>query len=291
MLTSELQRQIRQIRLKARHLVDGPFAGDYLSIFKGRGTEFSEVREYEAGDDVRSIDWKVTARLGTPYVKRYIEERELTVMLLADVSASTEFSTHQRQKRQIIAELSTVLGLNAIRHNNRVGLLMFSDRIEAYVAPAKGRVQTTRILAALFSAQARQVGTNISLALETLAKRVPQRTMCFVISDFHDPGYEKAMRSLRKRHALIPVCISDAAEEQWPDIGLATLRDLETGEQVMIDSSDASFQSAYRARHQDLQAARRQVFKRLSLGSIDIETSQSFVGPVKRYFRRRAIGR
>jgi len=290
-LTAELQRQIRQIRLKARHLVDGPFAGDYLSIFKGRGTEFSEVREYEPGDDVRSIDWKVTARLGAPFVKRYIEERELTVMLLADVSASTGFSSHQREKRQVIAELCAVLSLNAIRHNNRVGLLMFSDQIEAYVAPAKGRVQTIRILAALFGAQARRSGTDIALALKTLAKRVPQRTMCFVISDFFDADYEKAMRALRKRHALIPVCVSDTAEQHWPDIGLTTLEDLESGEQVLVDSSDASFQRAYRERHNDLLQARRRIFKSLSLGSIDIETSQPFLGPVKRYFRRQAIGR
>ncbi len=290
-LTPELQRQAKQLYLKARHLVDGPFAGDYLSIFKGRGTEFSEVREYEPGDDVRTIDWKVTARVGSPYVKQYVEERELTVMLVADVSNSTGFSSGPASKRQRIAELCSVLSLNAIRHNNRVGLLLFTDRVEAFIAPAKGRNQAHQILATIFSTTSRGPGTDIALAIRTVSQRIRQRTMCFLLSDFLDDGYQLPLRSLNRRHDLIPVVISDNADSQWPDIGLTMVQDLETGEQRLVDTSDPAFQAASRAQENARRASRRALFRKLDVGSIEINTSEPVIGPVKRYFRHRIPSR
>lgn len=291
MLTSQVLHQSHQIQLKARRLVDGPFAGDYLSVFKGRGSEFAEVREYVPGDDIRTIDWKVTARLGTPHVKQYIEERELTVMMVADVSESTLFSSNPIAKREVIANFCAALSLNAIRHNNRAGLLVFSDQIEAFVAPAKGRLQTMHMLTELLSPRPRRSSTDLALALRTVRQRMTRRTMCFVISDFFDVDFAKALQALNPLHELIPVCVVDPADRVWPDVGLVTLEDLESGRQMLIDSSDPSFQDHYEQIHDTRRASRRALFRHLGIDSIEIDTGRPFLRPVKQYFQRRARGR
>jgi len=290
MLTPELQNQIKQIHLRTRRLVDGSFAGDYLSIFKGRGTEFVEVREYEPGDDVRTIDWKVTARTGKPHVKQYIEERELCVMLLADVSPSTLFSSSSKTKRTIIAEICAAISMNALRHNNKVGLMTFSDRIESYVPPGKGRLRTYRVIENILSEKPTGTLTDIQLALENLHRVVSQRTMCFLVSDFVANNYEKSLNLLRLRHDLIPICVNDPLERHWPARGLVQLRDLESDEPVLIDSSDSMFQKHFERRQNRSTEDRKTAFRRLAIQTIEVDTSEPFLVPLKRYFRQRELG-
>ncbi len=291
MLTPQLQQQINNIHLRTRRLVDGSFAGDYLSIFKGRGTEFAEVREYEPGDDVRAIDWKVTARFGKAFVKQYIEERELCVMLLADVSASTLFSSSDKSKRTLIAEICAALSMNALRHNNKVGLMTFSDRVEAFVPPGKGRLRTYRIIENVLAEQPSGAMTDIRLALEKMHRLVPQRTMCFVISDFIAHGYEQTLTLLHKRHDLIPVCLSDRMDKKLPTFGLLQLQDLESGEMLLVDSSDPHFRSQHELDSTRLEEKRNRAFRRLSINPVEIDTAEPFVMPLKRYFRQRELGR
>lgn len=291
MLSPELQQQINNIHLRTRRLVDGSFAGDYLSVFKGRGTEFAEVREYEPGDDVRSIDWKVTARFGKAFVKQYIEERELCVMLLADVSASTLFSSSGKSKRTLIAEICAAISMNALRHNNKVGLMTFSDRVEAFVAPGKGRLRTYRIIENVLTERPTGAMTDIRLALENMHRLVPQRTMCFVISDFLAHGYEQALTLIHKRHDLIPVCLGDKFDRSLPSFGLIQLQDLESGEMVLVDSSDPQFRQQHKLNNAGSIEKRNHAFRRLSINTIDIDTAEPFVIPLKRYFRQRELGR
>lgn len=291
MLTPEIRTQIKHIHLRTRRLVDGPFAGDYLSIFKGRGTEFAEVREYEAGDDVRTIDWKVTARTGRTYVKQYTEERELCVMLLADISPSTLFSSGPKTKRTLIAEICAAISMNALRHNNTVGLLTFSDRQEAFVPPGKGRYRTYRILEHVLGEPPQGKGTDIRNALQNMQRLLRQRTMCFLISDFASLDYERSLALLNRRHDLIPICITDPLEREFPDRGLLQLRDLESHEPVVIDTADPAFRIRFETQQSDARDKRIQAFNRLAIKGIEVDSHIPFFLPMKRYFRQRESSR
>jgi uncharacterized protein (DUF58 family) len=291
MLPTELYQQVRQIRIRTRRLVDGAFAGEYMSVFKGRGMEFAEVREYIPGDDVRTIDWNVTARMGQPFVKQYMEERELTVMLLIDVSASGRFGSVARLKTEIAAELSAVLALSALRHNDKVGLILFSDRIEKFLPPQKGKNRALRIIREILSFKPQSRGTDIALALNYLQKVLPGRTVSFLLSDFVTGGFEGPLRRARHNHDIVPVSISDRRDFELPSLGLIALQDLETGETVLIDTGNAALCRQYQERQLAAQGRQRQLFGSLGIEAIEVRTDESLLNPLIRFFRRRESGR
>jgi uncharacterized protein (DUF58 family) len=287
MLDVEALRQIRRIHIRTRRLVDGVFAGEYHSVFKGRGMEFADVREYVPGDDVRTIDWNVTARTGHPFVKRYVEERELTVMLLVDLSASGRFGSVARLKSEIATELCALLALCAIRNNDKVGLILFTDRIERFVPPQKGKDRALRVIREMLHIEPERRGTDLGLALDYLHRVSRRRSVAFLVSDFLASGYERALRLARQRHDVIPVCIFDRREADLPALGLIALEDLETGEQVLIDSGSAAVRRRYRERRDAAVAERRRLFRTLGLDGIEVPTDEPYVRPLMRFFRRR----
>jgi len=287
MLTVEALRQVRRIHIRTRRLVDGIFAGEYHSVFKGRGMEFAEVREYVPGDDVRTIDWNVTARLGHPYVKRYVEERELTVMLLVDLSASGQFGSVAKLKSEVATELCALLALSAIKNNDKVGLILFTDQIERFVPPQKGKNRALRVIREMLYFAPQRRGTDLSLALEYLHRISRRRSVSFLLSDFLAAGYERALRLARRRHDIIPICISDRREASLPNVGLLTLSDLETGQQVLVDTGSARVREEYRRRREAAVAERRRAFRALGIDSIEVQTDQPYIHPLMRFFRQR----
>ena len=287
MLTVEALRQVRRIHIRTRRLVDGIFAGEYHSVFRGRGMEFAEVREYVPGDDVRTIDWNVTARLGHPYVKRYVEERELTVMLLVDFSASGQFGSVAKIKTEVATELCALLALSAIKNNDKVGLILFTDQIERFVPPQKGKNWALRVIREMLYFEPERRGTDIGQALEYLHRISRRRSVSFLLSDFLATGYERALRLARRRHDVIPICISDRREASLPNVGLLALRDLESGQQVLIDTGSARVREEYRRRRAAAVAERRRAFRALGIDSIEVETDQPIIHPLMRFFRQR----
>jgi uncharacterized protein (DUF58 family) len=287
MLTVEALRQVRRIHIRTRRLVDGIFAGEYHSVFKGRGMEFAEVREYVPGDDVRTIDWNVTARLGHPYVKRYVEERELTVMLLVDFSASGQFGSVAKIKTEVATELCALLALSAIKNNDKVGLILFTDQIERFVPPQKGKNRALRVIREMLYFEPERRGTDIAQALEYLHRISRRRSVTFLLSDFLATGYERALRLARRRHDVIPICITDRREASLPNVGLLALRDLESGQQVLVDTGSARVREEYRRRRAAAVAERRRAFGALGVDSIEVETDQPIIHPLMRFFRQR----
>jgi uncharacterized protein (DUF58 family) len=287
MLTVEALRQVRRIHIRTRRLVDGIFAGEYHSVFKGRGMEFAEVREYVPGDDVRTIDWNVTARLGHPYVKRYVEERELTVMLLVDFSASGQFGSVAKIKTEVATELCALLALSAIKNNDKVGLILFTDQIERFVPPQKGKNRALRVIREMLYFDPERRGTDIAQALEYLHRISRRRSVTFLLSDFLATGYERALRLARRRHDVIPICITDRREASLPNVGLLALRDLESGQQVLVDTGSARVREEYRRRRAAAVAERRRAFGALGVDSIEVETDQPIIHPLMRFFRQR----
>jgi uncharacterized protein (DUF58 family) len=287
MFPTETFRQVRRIHIRTRRLVDGVLAGEYHSVFKGRGMEFAEVREYVPGDDVRTIDWNVTARMGQPFVKQYVEERELTVMLLVDLSASGQFGSGTRFKSEIATELCAVLALSAIRNNDTVGLILFTDRIERFIPPRKGRNRALRVIREMLVFEPQGRRTDLGHALEYLHKVCRRRSVTFLISDFLASGYERQLRLVHKRHDLIPICIADPRESELPNVGLITLRDLETGDYALIDTGSAAVRRAYRERRAAAALVRQRLFRSLGVDVIDVTTRESYIHPLMRFFRLR----
>jgi uncharacterized protein (DUF58 family) len=287
-LTPELVRKVRRIEIRTRRLVNDLFTGQYHAVFRGRGVEFSEVREYVPGDDVRAIDWNVTARLSAPFVKQFIEERELTVFLIVDVSGSGAFGTVAQTKREIAAEITALLALAAITNQDRVGLLAFSDRVEKYIAPAKGRQHVMRLIRDLLSLEPRGSGTDVAAALDYATKLFRRRAIVFVLSDFQDGGeYARSMRVLASRHDVVALTILDPRELELVDAGVVELEDPETGESMLVDSGDARVRTYYREHVQAQQAARRRLFHANGIDAIEIGTEASYVEPLVAFFRRR----
>ena len=286
-INPEVLRQVRLLELRTRGLVHNLFAGEYRSIFKGQGMEFSEVREYHPGDEVRSIDWNVTARMQRPYVKRYIEERELTVMIAVDVSGSGQFGTRTRFKNELAAELSAVLAMSAIRNNDRVGTMLFTDTVEHVVPPRKGRRHALRLMRDMLVFNPTGRGTDIGGATEYLNKMLPSKAIVFLISDFLSPGIERPLKLLAQRHDLIAVTVEDPAELELPDVGLARLTDPETGQVIDVDTSDPKVRLAFAKRVFQEGEARKHLLRRLAIDEVLVRTNEGIIEPLLRFFRQR----
>lgn len=287
MLPKELLAKIRRIQIRTSHMANDVFAGHYHSTFKGQGMEFEEVREYFPGDDVRSIDWNVTARQGKPFIKRFREERELTVMLLVDVSASQAFGTDEQLKRELVAEVGATLAFSATLNNDKVGLILFSDRIEEHVKPAKGTRHVLRVILELLTHEPAGRGTDIAAALEHLNHVLRRRAVVFIISDFQDVDYERQLRIAKRRHNIIPISIRDPREMDLPNVRFVELVDNETGQRVMVDTSSAAFRAAYHHHAVQSDEARQAMFRRLNTDAIELMTGQSYVEPLTKFFRAR----
>ncbi len=287
MIPREMMQKIRRIEIRTSHKVDDVLSGQYHSAFKGRGIEFEEVRPYQAGDDVRSIDWNVTARNGEPFVKLFREERLLTVHLLVDLSASQAFGTQQQLKRELVAELGATLAFSAIRNNDRIGLTLFTDAIEKVVPPGKGRRHVLRVIRELLYCDQIGRGTNIAAALEHLNRVAKRRSVVFVISDFQDEGFERALRIARRKHDVIPILIGDERERELPNVGLVELLDAETGQLVTLDTSNRQQRKQYAAAMDAQGAERDRLFRMLKLDTINLTTGDDFVDPLRKFFHKR----
>ncbi len=287
MIPREILKQVRRIEISTRGLVNEVFSGEYHSVFKGRGMSFAEVREYQYGDDVRSIDWNVTARTGMPFVKIFDEERELTVMLVVDVSASGNFGTRERLKGEVAVEICALLAFSAIKNNDKVGLIIFSDRIEKFVPPRKGRRHVLRVLRELLYHRPEGRGTDITAALEHLTHVQRKRAVAFLVSDFQDEGFEKALAIAGRRHDLIAVRMGDERERELPPLGFLDLEDPETGERVTVNTSNPEFRAAFGRRVEGARAALDESLRRSKVDVIDIETGRPYVKPLMRFFQER----
>jgi len=288
MIPREILKKVKRIEIQTRGIVNDVFSGEYHSVFKGRGMEFSEVREYQIGDDIRIIDWNVSARIGQPYVKVFEEERELTVVLLVDVSSSADFGTFQQMKGEIAVELCAVLAFSAIKNNDKVGLIIFSDRIEKFIPPKKGKSHVLRVLRELLYHKPQGSGTDIKSALEYLSRVQQKRATVFLVSDFISEGYEKALQIANKKHDIVALTVVDPRERGMPEIGLIELEDAETGETVVIDTSDPAIMNLFSAQTEKERIKREKLFKSMDIDFIDIFTDQSYVEPLIKFFRKRA---
>lgn len=288
MIPRELLRKVRRIELRSRRLVNDVFAGSYHSVFKGRGIEFDEVREYTVGDDVRTIDWNVTARMGQPFVKKYVEERELTVVLIVDVSASHHFGSRVQLKRDLIAELAAVLAFSAIRNNDRVGLLMFSEQVERFVPPRKGVAHGLRVIREVLAAEPQRLGTDVGPALEFLTHALHRQAVVFLMSDFLFPDpCVRRMAVAARRHDLIAVIVSDRRELAWPRVGVVDWQDAETGSRRVLDSSNSQVRRALT----ELVAAHRTTWldwlRRMGVDTIQVATGEPYDRALVQFFRER----
>lgn len=287
MLTKELLKQVKQIEIRTRGLVNEVFSGEYHSVFKGRGMEFAEVREYQVGDDIRSIDWNVSARFGHPFVKIFEEERELTVMLVVDMSGSLMFGSVDKTKQQIAAELSAILAFSALKNNDKVGLILFTDRIEKFISPKKGKSHALRIIREVLSFEPQGNNTNIKEALEFFNHTVKKKAIAFVISDFMDKGYDKILRIVGKKHDLIGIVLNDRREKEINKVGLIKFRDAETGELRYIDTDTKEFQKYFYEEQRRISENRKALFVSSRLDSVEIETGGSYVKPLVDFFKMR----
>lgn len=294
METTELLKKVRKIEIKTRGLSNRIFSGEYHSAFKGRGMAFSEVREYQAGDDIRAIDWNVTARFNHPFVKIFEEERELTVMLLVDVSASESFGTQRQLKNEIIAELCAVLAFSAIQNNDKTGVIFFSDTIEKFIPPKKGKTHILRIIRELIDFTSQRNGTDINLALQYLTNAIKKRSIAFVISDFIDEKFlsasgkqNKSLRIASKKHDIVALCINDKREIELPNVGLVRMQDAETGTLRWIDTSNSAVRKHYGNLSRQREAQLQNIFLRSGVDSANISTSESYIQPLMNLFKKR----
>ncbi len=287
METKELLKQVRRIEIKTKGLVNEVFSGEYHSAFKGRGMEFAEVREYQPGDDIRTIDWNVTARFNHPFVKVFEEERELVVMLIIDMSGSQSFGSGEKKKQRIAAELSSVLAFSAMKNNDKVGLILFTDRIERFVPPKKGRSHVLRIIREILSFVPEGNGTDIKSALEYFNGVIKKRSISFLVSDFIDENYDKILKVVARKHDLIGVILEDEREVELPGIGLTKMKDLETGEIRYIDLSNKKvreyFSSVVNKRRREV----NQLFRLSGIDVIKINSRESFIKPLVQFFKKR----
>ena len=286
-IPADVLARVRRIEIRARRLVASVFLGEYHSVFRGRGIEFAEVRQYEPGDDIRAIDWNVTARMGQPYIKKYVEERELTVVLIVDVSASSAFSSSGRTKRELAAEVAATLAFAAVANNDRVGMIAFTDRVEEYVPPAKDRRNVLRILRELLYLEPEGRGTRIGAALSYLARVTRRRAIVFVLSDFFDDAYESQLRAAAIRHEVVALTLNDPREETLPDVGLLELEDAETGKRIVVDTSDRAVRDGYARRALESRARRRRALAAAGIDEIELRTDRDYVEPLLRAFRLR----
>ncbi|MCP4311583.1 MAG: DUF58 domain-containing protein [Bacteroidetes bacterium] len=287
METKELLKKVRKIEIKTRGLSRQIFAGEYHSAYKGRGMTFSEVREYQYGDDIRSIDWNVTARFNHPYVKVFEEERELTVMLLIDVSGSGSFGTEQQMKRDLITEISAVLSFSAIENNDKIGVIMFSDRIEKFIPPQKGRKHILRIIRELIEFQPVSRGTDISESLRFLTNVIKKRCTAFVISDFRDKGYARSLQVANNKHDVASLHIYDRRESAFPSVGLIRVVDAESGSERWVDTSNRRVRDNYTMKWESHVEMMKEIFTRAGVDHVSLRTGADYVKPLIRLFKKR----
>ena len=287
METKELLKKVRKIEIKTRGLSSHIFSGEYHSAFKGRGMAFSEVREYTPGDDIRAIDWNVTARFGHPYVKVFEEERELTVVLLVDVSGSGEFGTHTQLKKELVTELCAVLSFSAIQNNDKIGLIFFSDKIEKFIPPKKGKTHILRIIRELIEFTPTQHKTNISEALRYLTNVIKKRSICFLISDFMDDEFMEALRLANKKHDLVAIQVYDEREVTLPDAGMIEFSDAETGEVRIIDTSNKNVRTHFKQNREKQERYIKDSFAKSGVDTAKIRTDQSYIQPLMFLFKKR----
>ena len=287
----DILKKIQRLELKTRGLVAATFSGQYRSVFKGRGMNFEEVREYQPGDEVRSIDWNVTAKYsevhGAAYVKKFTEERELTVMLVVDVSASGDFGSVHLSKRELAAEVACLFAFSAIRNNDKVGLILFSDHVELFIPPKKGRVHTLRLIREILYFEPKGRGTQPAEALDYLNQVLHRRSVVFLISDFQAPDFSRQLAVTSRRHDLIAIPIVDPREEELPDVGLLTLEDAETGEQIEINTSDRATRLGYLKAVDQRTAERLRDFRRKRIDAISLKTDQDYLPALRAFFRTR----
>jgi len=285
--TTELLKKVRKIEIKTRGLSSQIFSGEYHSAFKGRGMAFSEVREYTAGDDIRMIDWNVTARFGHPFVKVFEEERELTVMLVVDVSGSESFGTHNQFKKDLITELCAVLSFSAIQNNDKIGIIFFSDVIEKFIPPKKGKSHILRIIRELIEFKPLHKKTNISEALRYMVNVIKKKCICFVISDFRDSKFEDALKLANKKHDVVALQIYDKRETELPDIGMMELQDSESEKRLVVDTSDAKVRALYKRNWEMNDKRLKEVFAKSGVDQAKVRTDQSYVQPLMYLFKKR----
>ena len=284
---AEVLKKIRALEIKTKGLVQTVFAGDYHSVFKGRGMNFEDVREYQPGDEIRAIDWNVTARLGTAFVKKFTEERELTVVLVVDVSASGNFGSVSQSKRELAAEVSCLLAFSAIRNNDKVGLLLFSDRVELFIPPKKGRSHTLRIIREILFFEPGGRGTAPALALDYLNKVVTRRAVVFFVSDFQTGDFSRELSVSGRRHDFIAVHVQDQREEMLPNVGIITLEDAETGEQIEINTGDRTTRARFSALAETRRAELNRTLRRNSIDAISLRTGEDYLPALRSFFKQR----
>jgi uncharacterized protein (DUF58 family) len=284
----ELLEALRRVEITTNRLATEHLSGNYTSVFKGRGLAFREVRPYQPGDDVRTIDWNVSARSGDTYVKVFTEEREMTVMLVVDLSASEQFGTRRASKARVAAEVGALCAFSAIKNNDRVGLILSTDRIEKVVPPKKGQKHVMRVVREILGAEPEHRGTDLTIALETLYRIARRRSVAFVLSDFYAQDYERALSLASARHDVIPVLLLDPRDETLPDVGLATFEDFETGETITVDTSNRRVRAHYRHEMKQRRERTARLFKKLGLDHCVVRTDRSYVEPLKQLFARRA---
>jgi len=285
--TAEILKKIRTLEIKTKGLVETAFAGDYHSVFKGRGMNFEDVREYQPGDEIRAIDWNVTARLGTAFVKKFTEERELTVMLIVDVSASGNFGSATQSKRELAAEVACLLAFSAIRNNDKVGLLLFTDRVELFIPPKKGRSHTLRLIREVLFFQPQGRGTDPALALDYLNNIVTRRAVVFFISDFQAPDFSHALAVSARRHDFIAIHVQDEREKVLPNIGIITLEDAETGEQIEINTADRTTRTRFGDLADEQTAELSRILRRSNIDAIALRTGEDYLPALRAFFRQR----
>jgi uncharacterized protein (DUF58 family) len=285
--TADLFKKARAIEIASRRLVDTQLAGQYHAVFKGRGLVFSDVRAYYPGDDVRTIDWNITARMNAPHVKQFVEERDRTVNLVIDMSASGFFGSRGTTKREIAAELAAVVAFSAIKNNDRVGLYIITETVERYVPPKKGRKHVLRVIGEILAFEPAARGTDLAKGLDFLSKVAKRRSVVFFVSDFFSTGWERAMRIASQRHEIVPVIVSDPMEQQLPDVGLLVLEDLETGDVIEVDTSSATRRD-FAQRAEQAIARREQALRRLNLDVVNVRTDEPYVDALIAFFRARA---
>ena len=288
MIPRELLKALRKIEITTNRLATEQLSGNYTSVFKGQGLAFREVRQYQPGDDVRSIDWNVSARMNEAYVKVFVEEREMTVMLLVDLSASERFGTRSGNKARLAAEVSALCAFSAIKHNDRVGLILATDQIEKLVPPKKGQKHVMRVVREILGARPERTGTDLSIALETLYHVARRRSVAFLLSDFYTTGFERTLSLAAARHDVIPVLLVDPRDEELPDVGLATFEDLESAESVVIDTSSPRVRAHYARQMKNLREQQIKLFRKLGLDHCVVRTDQPYVRPLRDLFARRA---
>ena len=284
----ELIKKVRKLEIVTRRIVNDQLAGSYHSVFKGRGMDFDEVRPYQPGDEIRLIDWNVSARMDEIFVKRFVEERELTVFILVDASASQRFGTRTKTKQEAAAELAAMLAFSAIKNNDRVGLIIFTDEVELFVPPKKGRKHVLRVISQILEFQPSGRGTRVGPAIDYFARVCKRRSVAFLLSDFQDTDYRQSLAVVSRRHDIVPIILIDPAEEALPAMGTASVEDPETGEVLLIDTMSRAGRRRYERLAVDLRERRERMFRQLKIDAIHVDTDKSYIEPLMGYFKLRS---